>query len=360
MLLEKYVPKSTKEIINQTAVMEVKKFLSGWKKGKALLVHGPTGSGKSAAIRLVAQEMGYELVEIHANEKRSAGNFFQISLQQGLFSKKKILLFEDLETMAMRGFTELINKSEHPILCTIGDAYQLSPNVRKIFKIVKFEKINNKDMLRFLENVCKKEGISCEHRQLEQLVKTSNGDIRGLLIDLEMLKLGSKIGYRNTEDTIFNTLKIIFKTMSIENSRIALENYQDEEELFRWLQENISEEYTDINTIAVAYDYLSKADIFRSRIIRRQSWNLQKYLSIAAYGASLAKNRPSIRFVPYKYPTFSRRGDTILEKIASNFHVSKRRAAVYIPILKMLGKKKPDLLNELGLDEKEASTIMER
>lgn len=366
MLLEKYAPKSTKEIAgNSSQVMEIKKFLSGWKKGKALLVHGTTGSGKSTVIKLAAQEMGYEIVEARSNEKRSVSDYYQASLQQGVFSKKRLLLFEDLETMPMRGFTDLINKSEHPVVCVISDAYQLAPGVRKSFKIVKFEKVNDSELLKFLENVCRKEHITLERRQLEQLIKTSNGDIRGLLIDLEMLRLGtgrtSSIGYRDSEDNIFSTLKIIFKTMSLENSKIAVENSEKEpEELMRWLEENISEEYTDINTIATAFDYLSKADIFSSRIIRRQSWNLQKYLTIAAYGATLAKNRPSARFASYRYPVFARKNDAMLEKIAKSLHISKRRAAIYIPILRILARRNSGIFDELGMDEKEVSMLLKR
>ena len=364
MLLEKYTPKSTKEIIgNSAAVMEIKKFLSGWRRGKAALVHGPPGSGKSTAIRLAAQELGYEVIEARSDEKRSFSDYCKASVQQGLFSKRKLLLFEDMETMTTRGFSDLTGRSEHPVVCTIGDLYQLAPAVRKNFKTVKFEKVRDSELAGLLENVCKKENIQLERRQLEQLVKTSNGDIRGLLIDLEMLiasgRISASIGYRDSEDNIFNTLKVIFKTMSLENSRIAVRNCEKEpEEMVRWLEENIAEEYTDTNAIATAFDYLSKADIFNTRIIRRQSWGLQKYVSLAAYGTSLAKTRPSARFVSYKYPTFMKRGDSALAKIAASFHVSKKRAAVYIPLLRMLGKNNPNLLDELGMDEREVSILL--
>jgi len=358
MLLEKYQPVSTKEIIgNPSQLAEIRKFLAGWKKGRALLVHGPTGSGKSTAIKLVAQESGYDLVEACSNEKRTISDYYNASQQHGIFSRKRIMLFEDLETMPMRGFADLISRSEHPVICVIGDAYQLPPDSRKLFRIVKFEKVNDTDLLKFLENICKKECIAAERRRLEQLVKTSNGDIRGLLIDLEMLKRAASIGYRDNEDNIFSTLKIIFKTMSLDNSKIAVDNCEKEpEELMRWLEENIAEEYTDIDTIAMAFDYLSKADIFSSRIIRRQSWSLQKYLSMAAYGTALAKSRPSARFISYRYPVFARK-NAVLEKISKNLHISKRRAAVYIPVLRMLAKKNSDILEELGIDEKEAAIL---
>ena len=288
--------------------------------------------------------------------------FLQASVQQGMFSRKKIIFFEDIESMSMRGFSQLIKTSEHPVICTTDDAYQIPSSSRKDFKLLKFEKIGDAELLGFLEDVCRKEHIPCQRVQLEQLVRVSNGDIRSALIDIEALKSGFKSGYRDVEDNIFNTLKIIFKATRIESSRIAIENSQkDGEELFRWLEQNIPEEYTDINSIASAYNYLSKADIFYSRIIKRQSWNLQKYSSgLAVYGTTLAKDRPSVRFVSYKPPVFFRKGDAVLGKIANHLHISKGHAAVYIPIIRMLAKRKSNICEELGMDEKDISLIMDK
>ncbi|MFA4819335.1 MAG: AAA family ATPase [Candidatus Aenigmatarchaeota archaeon] len=363
MLLDKYYPKTTKDLIgNPAAIMDIRKFLASWKKGKALLVYGPTGSGKSISVKLAAKELGYEILETHADEERPAKGFFEASMQRSIFSKKKLLLFEDVGTAAMRNFSQLISKSEHPIICTTDDAYQLSAAARKPFKLLKFDKIGESDMIRFLELLCKNEHITLQQRDLEQLARTSNGDVRALLIDLDVLQLGLKYNnYRDAEENIFNTLKVIFKTTNIENCRMAMDSSEkDSEELFWWLEQNVVEEYTDTDSIATAYDYLSKADIFYSRIIRRQSWSLQKYFSeLSAYGVALAKNKPSIRFVSYRPPAFARRpGNMTLEKLARNLHISRKHAAAYIPIVRMLVKKKSNICEELGMDDKEISFVL--
>src|SRR3989338_5253773 len=100
----------------------------------------------------------------------------------------------------------LIKSSDHPIICTTEDAYSISPAARKDMKIVKFEKPRAEQLTRFLEEVCRKESIPMEKRRLEQIVRTTNGDIRAALIDME-----TGGGYRDTEDSIFSTLRIIFK-----------------------------------------------------------------------------------------------------------------------------------------------------
>lgn len=358
MLLDKYAPKTTKEIIgNPVAIDGVRKFLATWKKGRMLLVHGPPGCGKSASIRLLAAEGGYELTEMQPDDdEKIMQGVMRASSQQGVFSKKKLFLVENLEILPAR-FLKIASVSGHPVVCTTNDAYQLSPAVRKIFKIIKFEKPGEQEILARLERICRLEGITCTRRELEQLVRMNNCDIRATLIDMEAFRLGFKYGgYRDAESTLFQALKIIFKTMSMENAKIAMDA-QDGEELFRWLDENIAYEYHDIESIATAYDYLSKADMFRSRVMRRQQWNLQKYSALAGYGTALAKKRTSVRFVSYRPPAFIR-NNTGLRKIARQLHVSRSHAHMYIPILRLLAKRNSRIFEELGLDDKEIGFIL--
>jgi hypothetical protein len=106
-------------------------------------------------------------------------------------------------------------------------------------------------------------------------------------------------------------------------------------------------------------DYLSKADIFRSRIIRRQSWNLEKYfIDLSVYGTSLAKKKPSVRFTSYRPPVYFARSDVALEKLAKALHISKRQAVVYIPILSMLSKRNSRICEEIGMENDEIRMVL--
>ncbi len=363
MLLYRYTPKTTADLVgNKKAILGIKEFLAKWKKGMSLLVHGQPGSGKSSALKLLAKELGYQVMEVHGNEKIDVKKLIQSSGQQGVFFRKKVILVEDIDTKAIRGIGDLIKKSSHPVICTAADAYKVNPPVRKLFKLMKFEKIRDMELLKFAEKVCEKEKIGIEKRNLEQIVKICNGDVRSLLIDIDAVRLGVNVkdlGYRNIEDNVFNTIRLIFKTMSIDNTKIALEKSEkDAEEIFHWLEENIKEEY-DLISLADAYDYLSKADVFYTRIIRRQSWSLQKYFSgLAVYGTALAKKKASPKFVAYRYPRIPRRiSPAALEKLSRPLHTSRRKSVKYLPVVKMLAKS-GDICEDLGMDEKETASIL--
>src|SRR3989338_1195590 len=103
MLLEKYMPASAKDFLgNGSAFLEIRKWLSIWQRGHALIIHGPSGIGKTLAVKMIAREMGYELLEIGADEERKTSdmkNIITSSMQHSFSCKKKLILIDDMEHM---------------------------------------------------------------------------------------------------------------------------------------------------------------------------------------------------------------------------------------------------------------------
>ena len=96
----KYAPESLDRVIGQdSGVSQVRDFVVNFKnqKKKAIIVHGPTGCGKTASIYALCDELGYELLEINASDVRNKGAIETIIgtavNQQSLFHKGKVILF---------------------------------------------------------------------------------------------------------------------------------------------------------------------------------------------------------------------------------------------------------------------------
>ncbi len=327
MLLEKYRPKASKDIAgNSLAVNQIRKWLHTWQSG-ALYIHGPTGVGKSLAVELVAKELDYELLMCGADEARDLAyvrSFLSASSQQSLFFKKKLLLIDDFDIIeSKKGITELIKNAKCPVVL-ISNEYNLPPQLRRYCAIVKFIKPRHYELQKFLEKICAQEKMAISKALLSRLSRS--GDVRASLIDLEALTEG----YRDTEDDIFAALRILFKATSIVN-------VPRREELIAWVEENIPEEYETCEEIAKAYDYLSKADLYTVRIIKRQSWNLQKYaIELSLHGVAMSKNHQNKKFVTYRRPKFYLNNEYILEAIAKKTHTSKRKARDYVQLAKAL------------------------
>ena len=74
-------------------------------KGVAL-IYGPTGSGKTSTIEMIAKENDFELVEMNASDFRDSENVRRViggSLQQqSLFERKKLILIDELNGISGR------------------------------------------------------------------------------------------------------------------------------------------------------------------------------------------------------------------------------------------------------------------
>lgn len=366
MLLDKYTPKTSKELIgNRLAAAQLAGFLKQWKKGQAALLTGGAGTGKTLAARLVAREMGYEVVEAGADEQRGRAEtdaLLQASKQSGLVSKKKMFLIDEIESMeSVKAAAELTAGSSHPVVLVAKDAYTSKMRVlRGICTTIKFTKVRADSIGRFLADVAEKEKLKCDAGQIEQVALQCGGDVRAALIDLETLCAGSPdishIGHREQAQGVFEAVRVIFKTSSIETAMIALNSAEDPEELHRWIAENVAEEYDDAGDVARAYDALSRADIFYSRIIRRQSWSLQKYfLELSAAGVAVAKKSQYKKFVKYARPRFRRKNNEALRKVAGKLHVSARKAAAYRQLIKTM--RSSAMLEELGITKEEVREL---
>jgi len=383
----KYRPSKLDEIKGQqSAILQIKNFLNKFEKQKkkALLLHGPPGCGKTAAVCAVAEENDYELLEINASDKRSKqaieeilGNYLK---QQSLFFKKKIILIDEIDGLSGRedrggpsAIAALIKKSSFPIFLTANDAWQqkLKP-LRTASTLVQFDPLNIDVAVSVLENVCKKEKIKFDESALRSLARKADGDLRGALNDLETLSRYSKklekgnieeVAEREKKESILKALVKVFKNSDINIARTAFNNInEDLDECILWVDENLPKEYT-IEDLDRAYNMLSKADVYRGRIRRWQHWRFLVYINdLISAGIASAKDEHYKQFISYKRSNRIlqiwiakqrwAKKRAIAEKLAKKTHTSTKVAIQNIPYLgKVLMQ--PDIAKELDLEEDE-------
>ena len=139
------------------------------------------------------------------------------------------------------------------------------------------------------------------------------------------------------------------------------------DECFLWLDENIAREYKNPEDLRKAYDMLSKADVFKSRIRRQQHYRFLVYrAALMTAGIALAKKEKYSGFNFYKKPDrilklwrakqkFAKR-KTIAEKLNKELHCSvKKIIREQIPYLKIIYKNKSNL--NLEFDEEEVEWL---
>src|SRR3989338_8106715 len=269
MLLNKYKPKSLKEIIGQdNAISRLKKSVS---EKKAVLIYGISGVGKSSSVYALTYDLNYEIMEINASNYRNKDQINETvgssSRQQSLFSKGKIILIDEIDGLnkddrgAIQEIINVIKDSGHPIVIVGNDIWDSKfRELRKECELIQFDKLSSLDVLKILKNILNKERKEIDEIHLRKIAVSSKGDARSAINDLELLMLSNdEISERDKKETMLNALKIIFKTKN-QNEILKTISLLDEDldEILLWLEENISYEYKN-EVLRDAYDYLSKA-----------------------------------------------------------------------------------------------------
>ena len=292
MLFEKYSPKFIEDMTgNSSAFQKLKKNLNT--AGTFTILCGPTGSGKSSAVRLIAQELKAEITEHNPSEQSDQMKFLEkSSIQTSLFYQKKIILIEDGDSInSLRGLPNIVDICNYPVVLTCTDIY--SNKIRNLKSdVIKLQKPRWDSVAKFLLRVCEKEKIPYENAAVTQIARMCNGDIRAALMDLEILsdnitlQTVSTLGNRTIQNNIFETLRTLFGTKNFSNASLSIDSCDKSiDEVLHWFSSNIP--YKD-NELVQAYDHISKADIFSSRIIRNQSWSLQKHVKNHLIAASVS------------------------------------------------------------------------
>lgn len=351
-LAEKYRAKKYEEILGQeTAVEEVKSFLKNFPKKKALVLYGPAGTGKTSLVLAAARENNLEILELNSSDLRNKSKIEAIikpaSEQRSLFKTGKIILMDEVDGVTgtdIGGVPELVRiiaTTKFPIIMTCNDVWQskLAP-LRSAAKIVELMPMDIGTTVSILARICEKENLKKDPQTLKQIAIKSAGDLRAAINDLQSYSAVNDMQIdlterRDVEENIFNILRRLFKERRdflelFDSTHLSLD------EIMLWIEENIPKEYKN-EALAKAYHALGKADVFRGRIYRDQSWRFLVYQNIfQSAGIAYAKDTAVSTFTKYERPKRIlkiwmhnqriEKKKTIAKKFARHVHCSSKRA----------------------------------
>lgn len=367
------------------AIDKVKLFLKNFPQKKALVLHGPPGTGKTSLAYAIAYEMDAEILELNASDLRNKQKIAEIvgpaSVQKSLFRKAKIILVDEVDGISSKdrgGLSELlglVEKSYFPIIVTANDIWNRKFNLlRRKAELVPMKEVDYKTVLEVLKSVCESEKCVVSNEVLTSIAIKARGDLRAALNDLQILsQMGStellkEVGDRNKETSIFNALQHVFKNSKIDSKMVGIydEVNMPIDEIFLWVEQNIPLEYKG-EELFRAFDALSKADVFRGRIYRQQHWRFMVYeYFFLSGGIAGVKKYNRTGFTSYKKPTRilkiwlknqrDAKKKTICQKYARNTHISVKGAMKDFLLLKQVLKDKR-IRDELKLDSDEIAYL---
>ncbi len=374
----KYRPKTLIEVIDQEeAKSKVIEWLNKWPNvsKKALLLYGPPGCGKTSLVEAIANEYGYELIEMNASDFRRKTDIERIALRastsHSLFGfNKKMILLDEIDGIsaredegALEAIQELIEKSNAPIIMTANNPWNQNLRIlRDLAEFVQLKKLTKTDMRSMLMRICKAEKIICNEDAINYIIERSEGDLRAAINDLQSVGEGFSevtlertkllLRPRDKEKDPFETLRSIFSANYSWQAKAVINQSQlDYEQLKMWLEENIPLQYTNLEDLERAFEALSKADLYIGRIAKTGDWDLLSYaIDLMTAGIALsAKNssKDKYRWIKYSFPQrillasklkeIRSIRDDIAQILAYHLHVSTSVAKnEIIPLLKTI------------------------
>ena len=212
---EKYRPARLEDIVgNTTAIRQIAAWATNWtNKSKPLLLYGKPGIGKTSSAYALANDMGWEVIELNASDQRTAAVIERIagigSTTASLTgSKRKLIVLDEADNLqgtADRGgakaIIECIRNAQQPMILIANDLYGLSPEIRFRCEPVQFKAVPARSIGPRLKYLCAAEKITCSDAALHSIAESAEGDIRSAV---NML-YASAIGRDRLEDLQVHT-----------------------------------------------------------------------------------------------------------------------------------------------------------
>jgi len=335
---EKYRPESLSDLIgNTSALNDLKNWASSWgnkttKKG--IILSGPPGCGKTSAAFALANDMGWEVIELNASDTRSGNVIEGIALRAGLFqtfgsqgiSNRNLILLDEADNLYERAeqsknktknysdrggkkaIAKTLEQTKQPVVITVNDLYNLTKGtgakIKRLALTLKFRRPSAVSVSNVLKKVCEREGLEISHETIRSMADAAKGDLRAAINDLQSLSEGNKkiseedvekLGSRDRETEMFDALGVIFNSDNYEDPRTAIFDLNEQpRDVATWISDNIPIAYKHPSDIERAYDKVAHADLLLARVIKNQNYGLWGYASeLMSSGVALSKAHPT-------------------------------------------------------------------
>jgi len=324
---EKYRPSTLAELRgNDTARDELREWAESWENHRdAAILHGSPGIGKTSAAHALANDMGWDQVELNASDSRTRDDIERLA---GRASKNTTLGGSDRQLIIVdeadnfhgnvdhggsRAVTEIVREADQPMVLIANDFYEMSNGLRNACKEIEFRDIGRRSIVPVLRDVCRQEGVEFEEEALESIAETNSGDLRGAINDLQALAEGRDklqaedvvTGERDRTTDVFGYLDTVIKEAGPQE---ALESSYDVDEtpddLINWIEDNMPKDYHG-EELADAYGFLADADRWLGRVRATQNYTFWRYAADnMTAGVAAARREPKGGWTRYGPPSY--------------------------------------------------------
>ncbi|MFB6142690.1 MAG: replication factor C large subunit [Halorientalis sp.] len=296
---EKYRPTTLAEVRgNDSARDELEDWAESWSDHReAVIVHGSPGVGKTSAAHALANDMGWDRVELNASDSRTADDIQRLAGRAARNttlggSARQLVIVDEADNFhgnvdygGSSAVTDVVKSAGQPVVLIANDYYEMSNALRNACQEVEFRDVGTRSIVPVLRDICRQEGVAFEDEALDAIAETNSGDLRGAINDLQAMAEGRETlsaedvvtGERDRTAGVFDYLDTLIKEADAQE---ALEASYDVDEtpddLINWIADNVPKDYHGPE-LARAYDRLADADRWLGRVRATQNYAYWRY-----------------------------------------------------------------------------------
>ena len=367
----------------------------------AILLEGPPGVGKTSIVYALANDLNMEVIETNASDTRTRdaleSRLTETTKSRGIMdfvveSKQKIILIDEVDGIygtkdrgAVPAIIDLVQNTQFPILMCSNEYKQALQTLYKKVRRFEIQPLSEEEMFKIAQNILTKEKISnLKPKELEAVIKKNNGDLRGVINDLQAITQGLSTENnmdlilslrRDSTQEIFSLIRDLFQNVSTLKEARDLTDKSDVDYnfLYKWVNENLPTFMNVNEDVANAFENLSLADEIFGRIRKNQYYALLPYFyDLFAGGVVLSrkKSRATQGFRRVVFPRYVTSGRyslnsgerSLIEKIKEKYDISQFEAVQdFIPFLRILSntsrRQLKNISDWLELDGKEKKVL---
>jgi DNA polymerase III gamma/tau subunit len=192
-LYNRYRPSTFQEMIgNDIMIRSLQNDLAKPDPPRAILIHGPFGSGKTSLGRIIAHYVGCsdsDYFELHSSVFRGIDTVRDVQQKcnyKPVSGKYKVFLWDEVHqigSVAMPAMLKMLEDTPKHIIHILAttDPQKLLPTIRSRCAQYQVSTLSDEDMLKLLKSIVKKEGQKLEQEIYDQIIQDSQGHPRDAL-----------------------------------------------------------------------------------------------------------------------------------------------------------------------------------